>query len=156
MNYFLLGFSVVIFTTFVALLWRKYGILNSISAGFYKLPEKQRWIFTLALWGFSIPIIVFGGLNNAELLFLAGGAIVWTGAAAAYNSSDLELKIHITSAMAGVIVGLAHLVINLHLYYLVGGATVIAFIIYKRSKNYTWWLEILYFYTIIIGLLWKL
>lgn len=155
MDYFLLGFSVVIFTTFAALVWWKYGVLNSISAAFYKLPENQRWIFTLALWGFSIPIIIFGGMNDAELLFLAGGAIVWTGAVAAYNSSELELKIHITSAMGGVILGLAHLTINLHLYYLVAGATVIAFLLYKRSKNYTWWIEMLYYFTIIIGLVWK-
>jgi hypothetical protein len=147
-------FSVVIFTTFIALVWHKFGVLNSISYTFYRLEKSQRWIFTIALWLFSIPIIIYGGLNGSALLFLSGGAIVWTGAVAAYNSSDLELKVHITSASFGVIAGLLHLVVNLHLYYLVLGAVITGLLIRIFSQKYVWWVEVLAFYTILTGLIW--
>ena len=155
MNYILLTLSLVIFTTYTVLIWHKYGILSSISASFYKLPQNKRLLFTFALWGFSFPVIIYAGLVDSPLLFLAGASIAFTGAAAAYNRSKLDLTVHIVSAQAGVIAGVAHNIVYLHDYYIAVAVAIIALIIYKKVDKYVWWVEVLAFYYIIIRLLWS-
>lgn len=154
-NLILLSFSALIFTIYVALIWHKYGVLDSISASFYRLPVKRQWIFTFALWGFSIPIIIYGALNAFPLLFIAGISISWTGIASAYNSSNFDLKVHVETAMIGTIMALLHVCFVEHLYYLTAFAIIAGLLIRWKSKKYVWWIEIIAYYTILIGLLWK-
>jgi hypothetical protein len=155
MGYILLVTSLVVFTTYVAIIWHKYGILSSISASFYKLPQNRRLLFTFALWGFSFPVIIYAGLVDSPLLFLAGSSIAFTGSAAAYNRSKLDLTVHIVSAQAGVIAGAVHNIVYLHDYYIAVAVAIIALIIYKKVDKYVWWVEVLAFYYIIIRLLWS-
>lgn len=105
-------------------------------------------------------------IASTPLLFFAGAAICFTAAAPHYNSNELELKVHIYSAMGGVILGLLSLIIDFGLWYLVLGAGIVGILslvrINKNSvnfkekfylvKNNVWGAEIIAYVTIVVGL----
>ena len=94
--------SVIIFNAYAIGITIKFGWLRSISISWKYLGTKNKWIFTVTLFTFSILLIIAG---QTLLLFLAGALICLTGAAA--NTWELEMTetSHVIGATGGIILG---------------------------------------------------
>jgi len=167
-----LFFSLAIFLAYIGFIWVTYGIQPSISESYYDLPGKQKYIFTLVIWAFAIPVMIVG---DNIWFFLAGSLICFVGAAPAFRDEDegnmrmiwnapknklepmpdrsTEYWIHMIGAYGGTILGIAGLLIGYHQYATVLVALLAAVIIYWKASNKIWWLEILAFTTIWEGIL---
>ena len=142
------------FTAYILFIIKKYGIQESVSNSYYKLPEKQRWIFTIALWSFAFPAIVLG-VEKSGLAFLAGTGICFVGAAPAFRGDKMEETVHIAGALAGVIGGLLFMIFTGLWWLAVITLAVMAFIKLSAIQNKTWWLELaaFYGYAVAVGIL---
>ena len=143
------------FTTYILFVVKKYGIQESVSNSYYKLPENKRWVFTIALWMFAFPAIVLG-VEHSGLAFLAGAGICFVGAAPAFKE-DMEGTVHVVGALTGVIGGLLFMLVT-GLWYvaLITLALMgVVLLIPALKKNKTWWLELVAFYgyAVAVGLL---
>jgi len=147
---FLLFFSVCLFLSYIVIIYVKYGKMKTISDSYYKLKEKNKWIFTIVWWAFSIPLIIVG---ETKLMFLAGVGICFVGAAPAFKK-ELEEKVHIVGAITGIISGVASLWFDFNLGYLSISLFILSLILFLNKKLYnpTWWIEFFSFCTISAGL----
>ena len=142
--------SFFIFAGYVTYIYSKFGVLKSISKSYYELRPKNKWMFTIALWGFSIPMIIAG---DTALMFLAGSAICFVGAAPAYKDSMTD-KVHVAGAVAGIVLGAAAMWINYGFWWITGLMALSAFLMsHFEIKNETWWIEITEFMFIFLGVL---
>jgi hypothetical protein len=141
---------VVVFVAYVSFIWIKYGVQKSISDSYYRLPEKQKYLFTLFCWGFSIPAIILG---NCFLMFLAGTGICFVGAAAAFKGNEMEHWVHMAGAYTGVLLSQIAIWNNFDLWSInvafVAGALPIMLC---GIKNKIWYVEILAFTSIMVAL----
>jgi hypothetical protein len=140
--------------TYIIVIYKKYGKMKTISDSYYKLKEKNKWLFTIIWWAFSIPLIIVG---ETPLIFLAGTGICFVGAAPAFKE-ELEEKVHIVGAITGIISGVASLWFDFGLWYLSIGLFLLSLILFLNKKLYnpTWWIEFFSFCTIITGLFIKI
>lgn len=137
---------ILVFVTFVAYVWVKYGILDSISASWYALGKKS-WLFTLFLWSISLPLCVMG---NAWFV-VAGACLCFTGAAAAYKQK-MTNTVHYIGAVGGITLSLAGLIQNGIWWPAVAFAITAIILRRLKLKNLTWWVEVAAFWLIIGGL----
>lgn len=156
----LLLISFVIFATYWLFIYWKYGLQESISESFYAIKRRnpyQPWkqgFFTLALWGFSFPIIVVG-VEIHPLFFLAGALICLVGAAPAFKSTKMVHDVHAVGAIGGIVFGIvAFLFVNpiLAAYTL---ASILLTSIFANEENHTLWIETVA-YLSVIGCLFSL
>lgn len=143
-----IAISFIIFTAWLIFTRLAFGKLDSISESFYKLSEKHRFIFTLVLWGFSLPLMVN---VNSVWLFLSISGIAFVGAAAAYKE-ELTSTVHFIGAIGGIIMGLIYLITQ-GLFWLALPYILVSVSLYFLSKRPTYWIEIVSYYTILIGLI---
>ena len=138
----LLIISIITFITYITYVMVKFGIQKSISDSYYDLDIKNKIFFTLALWGFALPI---GIAAETTMLFLAAAGICFVGATPAFKDDKTEHTIHMIGAYSGIILGFASMVIDYHLYWLTGISVVGITLIYLFGKNKIWWIEVLAF-----------
>ena len=93
--------AIVVFFSYVAYIWKKYGVQRSISNSYYKLPENRKFLFIGFCWLFAFPVMILG--DNA-LMFGAGTFICFVGAAAAMHRFPTR-AVHLTGAIGGMILG---------------------------------------------------
>ena len=143
-----------VFTAYIGFILIKYGIQHSVSNSWYKLPEKLRWLFTIALWGFAFPAIILG-VEHSGFAFLAGAGIMFVGAAPAFKLHKMEETVHVAGALAGVIGGLIFMIVTGLWQVAVVTLVVMAFIKLSNVQNKTWWLELaaFYGYAVAVGIL---
>lgn len=140
--------SFIIFTSYVIGITVKFGWLKSVSISWYYI--KNKWIFTLALWGFSILLAIAG---QTLLTFLATAAICFAGAAADAKNDVLTDKVHVIGATSGIILGMAAL-LDFGLWYLIIPQIIFTVLAMKfNMKNHTFWIELLAYYLMWIGIL---
>ena len=145
----------IVFFSYVGYIWAKYGVLQSISQSYYRLPKKMQPLFTLFCWTFAIPAII---VSSTSLMFLAGAAICFVGAAAAYHDS-MTSEVHAIGARVGVIASQLAVFLNygmwpLNIAFIVISAAL--YFYYKKKPNYeqkeVWWIEIVAFLIICLVL----
>jgi len=139
--------STIIFTTYVVCIWKKFGVLRSISASFERLIHKE-W-FLVFTWGTAIFLMLAGesGLSFGAGIFLMFSGISIRGK---YLSDEL---IHMIGATGAIFLGYLFVWLNCDLLWLASigaGANILMWI--SKFKNHTWWIEVLAFYVIIAGL----
>ena len=144
---------ILVFVSYVVFIWSRYGIQKSISASYYVLPEKINVLFTLFCWGFAFPAII---VAQTPLMFLAGSAIVFVGAAARFKEK-LTKSVHMISATIGVILSQASIFFDYHLWHLnaifvLSSLIILGVLYFKHIDKYIWWIEIFAFSTICIAL----
>jgi hypothetical protein len=149
MNYKLtsLILSFIVFTFYVTYITIKFGWLRSVSASYFYLKDK--WLFTIALFAFSMLLAMAG---NTMLTVLAAAAICFSGAAS--NTKDLEMTetVHNICSTAGIVLGMAALIIDFGLWYFVLPQLIFTVLAMKRNmKNHTFWIEIVAYYLVWIG-----
>ena len=148
----------LVFFTYVGVIWAKYGVLPSISHSYYSLPDNKKFLFTLWCWGYAIPAMIVG---STPLMFFAGAGIAFVGAAAAYREKMTE-TVHIIGALSGILFSQLSTILDFDLWPITIGFAAIAlplvltrFIKIKGKticKNRTWWIEILAFISMAIVL----
>ncbi|MFW5915894.1 MAG: hypothetical protein ACOCTM_00325 [Bacteroidota bacterium] len=139
--------SFFVFTGYLLYVAFRYGITQSISKSYYKL--KGKWLFTIVLWGFSIPLMIAAA---KPLMFFAGAGICFTGAAPS-TSVRMEARWHIGSSVAGIVLGTFGMWIHYGMWWIPAvQAAFTLFLVFFKVKNYTWWIETLAFYLILAGI----
>lgn len=140
--------SVLTFTAYVVVISIKYGILRSISISYYYL--KKRWIFTIIFWIYALSMMVAG---SNPWIFGAGAFICFVGAAANIKDGDITRKVHIVGATGGIILGTLWLFISN--YWYLGLIVMLSawWLIGEQKKNHTFWIEIISYYVIALGIL---
>lgn len=151
MDSILLGFSSGIFIAYVIYIWLKFGILSSISDSYYK--TNSPFLFAIFIWGTAIPLIIVG---NTALMFFAGALLCFVGASPAFKKRKMEEKIHVYGTIGSIALGIISMWVDFGLWYL----TVIMvagyiFTMFVKIKNETWYVEILAFVLVMLGLLIK-
>ena len=145
----LLIISLVIFTYYNWIVYFQFGILKSVSASYYEI--KHKILFTLSLWGFAVPVMLYGFIAlNSWWLVLAGIGICFVGAAPDYKMK-MEGDVHYASAMSGIIFGLVALTF-LGLWF-VSLPTAVLILAINKIRNHTYWQELIAFYVIVLTLL---
>lgn len=145
----LLSISVLSAILYISYIWLKLGVLESISDSWYKLPAKQKWLFTAFIWSFGIPVML-AALN--PLMFLAGALICFVGVNPEFKWKK-EAFMHIFSATGAIVLAMTSLVLNYKAYW-----SVIIFLCISallrvfKINNVTWWTEISAIIIILISL----
>lgn len=152
---YIIAFQVTVFVAYIAYIWTKYGVLDSISESYYVLPNPIKHLFTFFLWTIAVPMMfIVNSVDHADWwLFGSCACLVFCGAAAEYKN-NLTNVVHFIGAGGGIIFALAGLVhqgIAAPLILMV--ATIVVLYKYKVS-NKTWWIEIAAFVYIEAGLTW--
>lgn len=147
MNTFFFIMMTLIFLSYVGMIWYRFGVLTSISESYYKLPKKQQVLFTLFCWGFAIPAMILG---DSVLMFLAGSAICFVGAASAFKMKQVYY-VHAIGAVLGMTLGLVYLLFDEDQYW-IATSMVILVLTLTKSKNFLWWTEIVTFAAICVTL----
>lgn len=142
--------SGLIFNSYIVWIWSKYGVISSISDSYYYTDKPA--LFAFFIWGSAIPLMI---VADTFLMQLAGGLLCFVGAAPAFRE-ETEGKVHVFGALGGYILGAISLTVDFGLWYL--SAIMVAFYFiskWLKLENQAWWVEILGFILIIIGLIIK-
>jgi len=142
---------IIIFFGYIGYIWNQFGILPSISDSYYHLPKNQKILFTFFCWGFAFPVIIIG---NSALMFLAGSAITFVGAAPAFKET-LTKTVHFVGALIGILAAQLSIFFDYKLLYvnIIFILISLMFLIFKKLKSHrVWWIEIAAFLSIVYTL----
>lgn len=141
---------VTIFCQYIYFIYIKFGILNSISASFYKVKN----MFRFFVWGISLCVVPFA-IHEFKLLMILGIIMLGSvGGFARFNRDQLRFKIH----MIGAIGGISLLFISLWIYFDIWFISVFMlmgvalFAIIRRNNHDVWGMEVLAFILLSFGL----
>ena len=140
MNLTLLLISSGIIVIYLAYIFIRYGIQPSISNSYYALGNKEKPLFTLALWGFAIPIII---VANTPIMFIGASFICVVGATQNFKIKS-EGLVHSISAVIGIGLGIASLFFEFKtpltaIAIILSGIALYVF----NAKNKVLWVEII-------------
>lgn len=149
----LLIFVVLSFVGYISFIVNRYGVLPSISESYYKMKDDKLFggsLFTLFIWSLSLPLIIIG---NTPLMFFAGAFLSFVGAASAFKDLKMTKRVHNIGAIGGIGFGFLSMIIDFQLFELTYFMVVLSLSLFLlKIKNLIWWVEILAFVLIIIGL----
>lgn len=130
-----------------------FGVPKSLSMTYYLFKEKWSWsrclfpIMMLSMAGLLMPawIEMSTNTNFQFLAFLAAAGIIFTGAAPAFKSSELEQSVHMTSAVVAAICALLWVILVPHLWYVILAWFVVfavaAYFTHTVKTSFIYWLE---------------
>jgi hypothetical protein len=144
--------SIAIFLIYIGIITSVYGIRPSISDSYYNLPNDKKWIFTIATWGYTIPLILNipfqTGVN--EILFLAAALLSVVGVFPNFKVKE-DRPLHVIGAEGGIFLGFVW-ALSAGLWYLIVPVSVVIYLLFNtKPKNHTWWIECLAYFTIILS-----
>lgn len=156
--------QLVTFILFVSYIIYRFGIIKSISNSYYLLEPNKRFLFTILCWSIGFPLIFLEG----RLFFLSAVGFVFTGVAADYKIPELTYKylLHMTVQKRTMVWWVHHIGAGIGILFSFLGIWITfnqpeLFIIFLISTlviylfniiNKLWWIEILAFVLILIGL----
>ena len=148
----LFGAVLLLFIGYNSYVVVEYGFLSSISASAYKIQPK--WLFTGFIWLMALELMFLG---HTMLMYFAGAFIMCSGAAGWGLSHDdvTEDDIHVIGATGGIILGFVSMILDFHFWELAalqGVFTIYASSKLSKIKNPTYWIEVLAFVLIMVGL----
>lgn len=170
MSVILILLSFCIFSAYNIFICTKYKIPTSLSASYYELPIKWRWVFTVFMWVIAIALLI-PWINIAEsfpdwrqylrvLSFLTCGLICFVSTAPNFRAFEMENKVHTISAMVAAVAALLWCCICGYQYWYIILTfllcPIVIMFIYDKSykQNLTYWLEMIAF-SITYGMLLK-
>lgn len=149
----LLIFVVLSFVGYISFIVNKYGVLPSISESYYKMKSDKLFgggLFTLFIWSLSLPLIIIG---DTPLMFFAGAFLSFVGAASAFKDLKMTKRVHTIGAVGGIGFGFLSMILDFQLneitFFMLLGSLILYLL---KIKNLIWWVEILAFVLIILGL----
>ena len=156
----LIALSLVIFVVYNAIMNIKFGLPKSLSATYYNLPTKFRWVFTLFMWTCGMLLMPawievsehFGDWrsNLTCLAFFTCALICFVGAAPNFRAFKMESMVHTISATAAAVTALLWcFVCGWDTMYIPIIAIGIVALVAWKSKTFkecrTYWLEMMAF-----------
>jgi hypothetical protein len=153
MTNILIIISSLVFYSYVIFIWNKYGAQKSISQSFYCLQSKYRWLFTLFVFSFTVPLIFL--TDDKVLMPVAIWLVALVGAASNFTGSIITKYIHMIGAIGGILLANISLILEFDALNLVLVNNLIIVISCSNipRKNLIWGIEILQFTHILI-ILW--
>jgi len=141
--------QIVVFVTYVAYIYRNYGVLTSISASSYELKGQARYTFTMFCWLIGFPIFFqdFGILG-----FFAAAGLMFTGATTDHGSTSAYTKqVHMVGSIGAI--ALLFIAIMVDGYWVIPGLFIASCLPVLKSENKIWWIEIFAFIWILFYLI---
>jgi hypothetical protein len=165
MNELLITIAASVFTLYLVAGYFFWGIPRSISSTYYKIKNVEgRVVFQLTQFVFSICLIL---TLKSHFFTAAGTFIVFSALAADTRAHENLMKVHVTGAIGGIVLAMAG-IWHLCVVNFIGGNIGISFLLFllpliqivftlyatrKPVKNHTFWIEVLAFYLVCVGLL---
>lgn len=152
--------SLAIFIAYNVFMCVKNGVPTSLSATYYELPTKWRWLFTVFMWGIAMLLMpawieVANSFtdwrsNLTCLAFLTCALICFVGAAPNFRAFKLESDVHTISATASAVTAIVWcLVCGWNIMYVPIGSALVVFAIGLQSWTLSdckvYWLEMMAF-----------
>lgn len=150
--------QVLIFTSYVTFIMLKFGIIQSISESWYRLRDLGGiWysLFTLFCYGLGFLMLFQTNGKIPQFFFLSGAGLCAVGVATMFKlKNDIQPYIHFIGASIGIVFALLGIGFERHnwLPLMVFILSAILLLIFNK-KNRSWWIEIIAFITIGLGLL---
>lgn len=142
--------QILIFIIYVIFIYKKFGVLSSISASTYELKGQNRWWFLAFLWGIGI-LNLFQGLQGWG--FLASAGFIFAGITIDHAEAPAKIphKVGTFLAIAASFIGLY----VVHGLYWPALAFVGFLLCSTQLKNKIWWIEIFAMIFVAIGYILK-
>lgn len=130
-----------------------FGVPKSLSMTFYLFQERKKWqriLFPIMMVSMAVLLLpswleISEGSDLQFMAFFAAAGIIFTGAAPAFKSSDLENKVHMGSAIFAAIFALLWVAFVAKLWYFIVVWLVIIVLMSLLTKSiktgYIYWLE---------------
>lgn len=139
----------IIFIAYILFTVYKFGVLPSISDSWYKLGTHWYW-FTALTWGLGLPLI---WMDKGALLSVSGILMCFVGIAGAFKNDNVIHIVHYTGAACSIIFAFVYLSVNVSIMPVILMAAFLLYAIFSKMKNSIWWIEIVAFTLIEVGLL---
>jgi hypothetical protein len=146
------GLIFILYVSFLLVRFKKP--LPSISDSWYELPDPINNLFTLFCW--SIGFLMFFQMDGSTpFFFFSGAGLCFTGTATMFRlEKSTEQRIHFIGAAACVFFALIGLLVERHYWLpMIFVCLGIFWCTSENFKNKIWWIEIVAFISIFIGLL---
>jgi len=146
--------QLLIFVTYVAYITNRFGVLPSISESHYKLNEsRQGYFFTIFCWALSVTMVLEAD-NSSPFYFYSGAGLGFVGTATHFKwTGSYTHIVHYLGAFVGIVCAFIGLYDQSNMWV---PAAIFAFItaifVLFKIKNAIFWIEIVAFLLIIIGL----
>lgn len=160
MSVILILLSLVIFIVYNAIMNYKFGVNKSLSATYYSLPLKWRWVFTLFMWATALllmPTWIEVATSFSDwrvhltfLAFFTCALICFVGAAPNFRAFEMESKVHTISATTAAVTALLWCFIccwNIMYVPIVAILIVLGISLYQKTfkSSIVYWLEMMAF-----------
>ena len=136
------------------ILWRNnWKVLHSVSDSWYILKEQERHeeiFFTIFTYFLGIGTLLQYYLN--PIFFIAGMGFFWVGTQTQFRGESIKETIHYLGAVLGIggsLIGLGLTSSWIPLLIMLVGGGVMKLL---KITNFLWWVEILAFILVIVGL----
>lgn len=130
-----------------------FQVPKSLSMTFYLFQERKKWqrvlfpIMMVSMAGLLMPawLEISEGHNLQFMAFFAAAGIIFTGAAPAFKSSDLENSVHMGSAIFAAVFAMLWVAFVAQLWYFILVWFIIIALVAVLTKtvksSYIYWLE---------------
>lgn len=146
----------LIFISYITFLLIKFGKpLPSISDSWYQLPKNYKPLFTLFCWSLGFTML-FQTDGTTPAFFFSGAGLCFVGAATMFKSDKTTALVHSIGAIVCIVSALIGLWVERDMFlpiFLFGASASILSLKSIKLTNKTWWIEIIAFVFILIGLL---
>ena len=143
----------VIYLVYNSVALKMFGVPKSLSMTYYLFEEKKKnlgIVFPIMMLSMAFLLLPawleISALSNLQFTaFLAAGGIMFTGAAPAFQSSDLEEKVHTGSAVVAAIFATLWVIFVAKMWYLILiwilSLALQAYITKTVKSSYIYWFE---------------
>lgn len=140
----------VIFTAYIGFVWKKFGVLGSISESYYKFKEQESRLFMFFTWALAAPMFTY----ETGWYFGSGVFLCFCGTASAYKEK-MTSAVHYVGASGSIILATIGLLHEAVIFPMVWGIIASVLLSIFKVSNRTWWIEIAWFILIMIGLTYR-
>ncbi len=138
--------SFLIFVNYLLHVYKKFGILKSISASYYRVKNRFRFF----VWGITLPMFVFATNPFKPMIFVGLVFVFSVGIFANFRKRNI-MYLHMIGASVGIALVILGLAIHEGIFILPVVMIIGSLIIYFATKKYVYWIEVLAFLLCIIG-----
>ena len=136
----------LVFAAYIGYVWGRFGVLDSISASYYKLRENHNWLFWAFTIALSVPMLTYGD----GWYFGSAAFLIFCGTASDYKK-PMTGTVHYIGASGAIGLAAIGLLREGVWFPLVFGLLVSVPLSIFKVENRTWWIEIAWFVFLIIG-----
>lgn len=138
--------QLLIFTGYTFFIYKRYGVLTSISASTYRLEGNERWYFLAFLWSIG-SLNFFQGMEGWG--FFAAAGLFFSGITIDHDSSGAHTdKVHAVGTIGAIVAAFTGIWV-LHGMWIPTALLALGIAALYKHKNFIWWIEIVAMYLMI-------